>query len=177
MEVTNYHRFIWRAVLAHRRALGLPLDVQIGSRRQRLKTLREADAAVVRRLRDRKDLLDVIAEHRFEDFRDERTPRAETLDRLLAAVDQEQRAGRLVFDDLGALYWQLLESFPAIEAAYRARSPVVIADEHQDASELQDALVRRLGHRRLIILADPMQLIYGFRGSNPETAGTAHARE
>ena len=168
VEVTNYHRFFWRAVLAYRRALGLPLDVRIGSRQRRLKALREADAQAVGRLRKQQGLLDALAEHRFEGFRDDRTPPQDRLDRLLAAVEQEQRAGRLVFDDLGTLVWQLFESFPAIAAAYRARYPVVIADEHQDASELQDAFVRRLGHRRLIILADPMQLIYGFRGSKPE---------
>jgi hypothetical protein len=176
VEVTNYHRFFWRAVLAYRRALGLPLDVRIGSRHRRLKALREEDAQAVVRLRGQERLLDALAEHRFEGFQDERTPQGETLGRLLAAVEQEQRAGRLVFDDLGALFWRLLESYPAIDAAYRARYPVVIADEHQDASELQDAFVRRLGHRRLIILADPMQLIYGFRGSKRERL-ERHVRE
>jgi superfamily I DNA/RNA helicase len=119
-------------------------------------------------LRSQEGLLDALAEHQFEYFQDERTPEGETLDRLLAVIEREQRAGRLVFDDLGALFWRLIEAFPAVDAAYRARYPVVIADEHQDASELQDAVVRRLGHRRLVVLADPMQLIYGFRGSKPE---------
>jgi superfamily I DNA/RNA helicase len=168
IEVTNYHRFFWRAVRAYRRALGLPLDVQIGSRRGRLSALREADQQAIARLQSQEGLLDALAEHQFEYFQDERTPVGETLDRLLAVIEQEQRAGRLVFDDLGALFWRLVEAFPAVDAAYRARYPVVIADEHQDASELQDAVVRRLGRRRLVVLADPMQLIYGFRGSKPE---------
>jgi len=72
----------------------------------------------------------------------------------------------LVFDDLGALFWKLLEKYPAIAKAYADRYPVVIADEHQDASELQDAFVRRFGARKLVVFADPMQLIYGFRGSD-----------
>jgi superfamily I DNA/RNA helicase len=168
IEVTNYHRFLWRAVRAYRRALRLPLDVQIGSRGRRMGALQAADRQAVARLRNEEGLLDAFAEHGFERFRDERTPDRETLERLLAAIDQEQRAGRLVFDDLGALFWTLLESFPTVDEAYRARYPVVIADEHQDASELQDAVVRQFGQQRLIILADPMQLIYGFRGSKPE---------
>jgi hypothetical protein len=111
---------------------------------------------------------DALAEQRFEPFRDERTPETEALDRILHAVTQEHRAGRLVFDDLGALFWTLLESYPVLDRAYKTRYPVVIADEHQDASALQDAVVRRLASRRLLVLADPMQLIYGFRGSRPE---------
>lgn len=168
IEVTNYHRFFWRAVRSYRRALGLPQDMEIGSRRRRLAALKEADSDAVSRLGDQDGLLDALAEHSFPRFQDERTPHEDTLERLLRAVEQEQRAGRLVFDDLGALLWRLLENFRVVDAAYQARYPVVIADEHQDASELQDALVRRLAHRRLIIFADPMQLIYGFRGSKPE---------
>ena len=52
----------------------------------------------------------------------------------------------------------------------------MIADEHQDASALQDALVRRLGTVRLTVLADPMQLIHGFRGARIERLD-AHREE
>jgi superfamily I DNA/RNA helicase len=55
-----------------------------------------------------------------------------------------------------------------VERAYLRRYPIVIADEHQDASALQDAVVRRLGTARLSVLADPMQLIHGFRGARIE---------
>ena len=43
---------------------------------------------------------------------------------------------------------------------------MVIADEHQDASALQDAVVRRLARRRLVVFADEMQLIHEFRGAS-----------
>ncbi len=168
VEVTNYHGFFWRVVRCYRRALGLPAQVEIGSRRQRLLALEAADRQAVDQLRGREGLLDGFAEQAFECFRDDRTPDSGTRERLLVAVEAEHRAGRLVFDDLGALTWRLLESFPAVDTAYRARYPVVIADEHQDASELQDAIVRRFARHRLVVLADPMQLIYGFRGSRPE---------
>jgi len=168
IEVTNYHGFFWRAVWANRRALGLPLDTQIRSRRTRTEALKAADADGVARLTKHDGVLEAFAEQRFERFRDDRTPDQEGLERMLSTLEHEQQQGRLVFDDLGALFWRLLESFPVLDKAYKTRYPVVIADEHQDASELQDSVVRRLGSRRLIILADPMQLIYGFRGSRPE---------
>ena len=168
VEVSNYHGFFWRAVWANRRALGLPLEAQIRSRRTRQQALKAADPGCVAALTKHEGMLEALSEQRFERFRDERTPDQQALDRLLDAVAREQRQGRLVFDDLGALFWSLLESFPVLDDAYCSRYPVVIADEHQDASELQDAVVRRLATKRLIILADPMQLIYGFRGSRPE---------
>ena len=168
VEVANYHRFFRREVWAHRRALGLPLDVQIGTFRRRREALRVADAEAVEALRQHEGMLEAFAEQRFARFRDERAPNEDRRERLLAAVEHELRFGRLVFDDLGALFWALLERYPVLDGAYQARYPVVIADEHQDASELQDAVVRRLADRRLVVLADPMQLIYGFRGSKPE---------
>ena len=166
--IANYHRFFWRAVWAHRRALGLPLDVQIVSRKQRLDALRGADPDGFKSLKDHDGLAESLAEHRFPLFQDDRTPDEQLLNRFLARIDAEHASGRLVFDDLGALFWKLVETFPVLDAAYKSRFPVVLADEHQDASELQDAFVRRLATQRMAIFADPMQLIYGFRGSRPE---------
>lgn len=187
VEVTNYHRFFWHGVLAYRRALGLPMQLDVGSRGRREGALRCVDAVLVEELKHVAGMTESLAEHSFAEFRDDRTPDEETLGRLLAVVRAEQQAGRLVFDDLGALFWSLLEQFPAVEQAYQLRYPVVIADEHQDASALQDALVRRFGSDRLVIFADPMQLIHEFRGASQErldlqlaecdenlTLGTAH---
>lgn len=167
IEVANYHGFFRREVWAYRRALGLPMGVNIGSTRRRHEALKRFDPETFELLRKRQGTLEAFAEQKFEPFRDERTP-SDALARLLNAVEAEQHAGRLVFDDLGALFWQLLETFPVLDRAYKARYPVVVADEHQDASELQDAVVRRLASKRLLVFADPMQLIYGFRGSKPE---------
>lgn len=166
VDVTNYHRFFWHGVLAYRRALRLPMRLDIGSRRRREDALCRVDEELVKELRRAEGLIDCLAEHAFPELRDHRTPNEETLQRLLPIVAEEQRRGRLVFDDLGALFWSLLGRFPAVEEAYRCRYPVVIADEHQDASALQDAVVRRLAHDRLVVFADPMQLIHEFRGAS-----------
>jgi len=176
VEVANYHGFFRREVWAYRRALGLPLESEMTSWRQRLETLKAVDAQAVAALNVYKGFLEAFAEQRFERFHDERTPNEPTRRQLLGAIETEIHAGHVTFDDLGALFWQLLETYPVLDDAYKRRYPVVIADEHQDASELQDAVVRRLGHERLIILADPLQLIYGFRGSKHERLDR-HAEE
>ncbi len=168
VDVSNYHRFFWRGVLAYRRALELPMQLDVGSRRRREEALQRADSDLVKQLRVSQGMIESLAEHAFSEFRDQRTPEPGALANLLAVVEAEQQAGRLVFDDLGALFWSLLERFPTLAKAYRTRYPVVIADEHQDASSLQDALVRRLGTERLVVFADPMQLIHEFRGASED---------
>lgn len=173
---TNYHQMFWHAVRAHRTTLGLPLTVEVGSAARRRRALETADPAAAQSLLLHAGLLDAFAEHAFSAFQDHRTPGPDQLARLLAAIHQEQQAGRLIFDDFGALFWRLLDTHPTIEAAYRARFPVIIADEHQDASALQDAVVRRLAADTLIVLADPLQLIHGFRGARAERLD-AHLRD
>jgi hypothetical protein len=167
VEVTNYHRFFWRAVNSYRRALGLPMALDLGSRKRRVEALRTAVGGdALKPLVRTPGLIEALAEHRHPLFQDDRTPDAELLSQLLEAVRSEQVSGRLVFDDLGALFWELLDRFPSVAAAYLRRFPIVIADEHQDASALQDAVARRLGQSRLVVFADPMQLIHGFRGAS-----------
>jgi DNA helicase-2/ATP-dependent DNA helicase PcrA len=166
IEITNYHRLAWQAVMAYRRCLNLPDVLDIGSTRRRAAVLRDGCPDGFAAIKEHDGLIDSIAEHTFPALRDQRSPPADLRDALLAIVASEQRAGRLVFDDLGALFWRLLEEHPAIAAAYANRYPAVIADEHQDASCLQDAIVRRFGTHRLVVLADPLQLIHGFRGAN-----------
>jgi superfamily I DNA/RNA helicase len=168
VEITNYHRFFWHGVRAYRRALGLPMRLDIGSIRRRTEAFQCEDAELVTELSSSEGLIESIAEHAFPEFQDHRTPDPETLARSITIVEREQRAGRLVFDDLGALFWSLLQRFPVVDAAYRSRYPVVIADEHQDASALQDTVVRRLSGGRLVVFADPMQLIHQFRGASSE---------
>jgi superfamily I DNA/RNA helicase len=166
IEITNYHRFFWHGVRAYRRALGLPLETEIVSRRRRKEALERTVPDLVRRLDDY--MLDSLAEQALREFQDARTPPPDELTRLVAGVEEEHRAGRLIFDDLGALFWSLLSRLRAVNDAYGRRYRVVIADEHQDASALQDAFTRLLGQDGLVIFADPMQLIHGFRGASPE---------
>lgn len=176
VEITNYHRLAWQAVMAYRRCLDLPDALDIGSSKRRAAVLREGCPDGFAAIKDHDGLIDSIAEHAFPALRDQRSPAPELRDALLAIVASEHRAGRLVFDDLGALFWRLLEEHPTIAAAYAARYPAVIADEHQDASCLQDAIVRRFGTHRLVVLADHLQLIHGFRGADLERLRT-HWRE
>lgn len=166
IEITNYHRLCWQTVSAYRRCLQLPPGFDVGSSRRREQALKACSPDGWQHLKTHKSLVASLAEHEFARFRDARTPPPHLLTELLDGVFAEQRAGRLVFDDFGALFWRLLETQPTVAAAIQSRFPAVVADEHQDASALQDAIVRRLGARRLVVLADHLQLIHGYRGAD-----------
>lgn len=168
VEVTNYHRFFWAGFGDHRRALGLPMALRLSSWNRRAAVLRGADAAAVKALGGDRFLLESIAEQTHAGLGAPIALAPERVNRLVAAVRADVTRGNVTFGDFGPLYWELLVRFPAVAAALEARYPVVIADEHQDASALQDALLRRIGGRRRIVLADPRQLIYGWRGADPD---------
>ena len=166
IEVSNYHSFFWQAVGAYRRALGLPEELRMTTWRRRQSILRGADARAVDLLERQRHLLEAFAEQAHPEVSIPTGLEEARVRRLLDAVSSEHLRGNLVFDDLGALFWTLISSFPTVRQAFRSRYPVLIADEHQDASLLQDALVGELGGRHRIVLADPMQLIHGWRGAD-----------
>ena len=51
IHITNYHRFFWRGVSAYRRALGLPMHLDIGSRQRRQDALESAEPTLAQELR------------------------------------------------------------------------------------------------------------------------------
>ena len=81
------------------------------------------------------------------------------------------------FDQLAHKVSTLLGRSSAICGALASRYPIVICDEHQDASEGQHGVIMAIGSAgsRLLVFADPMQAIYG---SDAETAARwAHLQE
>ncbi len=88
-----------------------------------------------------------------------------------AEVDRRKRdRGLRDFDDLLELLHDLLAD-PAhgatAAARIRARYLVVLVDEFQDTDPLQWDILRRTfhGHRPLVLVGDPKQAVYAFRGA------------
>ncbi|MDQ6649204.1 MAG: UvrD-helicase domain-containing protein, partial [Actinomycetota bacterium] len=80
-----------------------------------------------------------------------------------------------VLDALGALdYAELVHRAvsiagrPDVRADLRARFPVVFVDEYQDTDPAQEALLGQLAGdgRNLVVVGDPDQAIYAFRGAD-----------
>ncbi len=78
--------------------------------------------------------------------------------------------GLLDYDDLLTFFALALED-AQVGAALRARWPCVLVDEHQDSNPVQLDIVYGLGgpDPNVMLVGDPAQAIYGFRGSAPHT--------
>lgn len=77
-------------------------------------------------------------------------------------------AGLLTFDDMLLFTWEHLQD-EQNRASWAARFDYVIQDEGQDSSPAQDALAEMLArdHKNYMVVGDPAQSIYSFRGSSP----------
>lgn len=81
--------------------------------------------------------------------------------------NQLMRQNGLDFDDLLMLTVKLFEAEPKILEKYQKIYTYVLVDEYQDTNFAQYRLLRLLAvHRRLFVVGDDAQSIYGFRGSD-----------
>jgi DNA helicase-2/ATP-dependent DNA helicase PcrA len=74
------------------------------------------------------------------------------------------------YEDLIARPALLLAAQPELREAYRARFRHLLVDEYQDLNEAQYHLFRSLAGpgAAIMVIGDPDQAIYGFRGASPE---------
>src|ERR1700730_9100226 len=96
--------------------------------------------------------------------------------RVLAAAYQAyqermQRGRMLDFRDLIIEAIELLQSNLRLLERLRARFPLILVNEFQDVAPAQFELLQLLAppasHPRLVVVGDPDQSIYGFRGTVP----------
>lgn len=92
-------------------------------------------------------------------------------DNLSTWAYQNDGAGFEIMADKVAGY---LESHPIVRQALARRYPVIVCDEHQDASEAQHRTIMalRMGGARLRIFGDPLQAIFANAKSDSAMAST-----
>ena len=90
--------------------------------------------------------------------------------RFIAFLDAEKRARGVVdFDDLLLRTLALLDDDAVLERV-RRQFDAIFVDEFQDTDRVQARIIDRLARdRRLVVVGDPKQSIYGFRRADPET--------
>jgi exodeoxyribonuclease V beta subunit len=89
-----------------------------------------------------------------------------------AEVDRRKRRQQLIdYDDMLIRLRDTLvdpTTGPIAQRRLRARYQVVLVDEFQDTDPVQWTILREAfhGHRTLVLIGDPKQAIYGFRGAD-----------
>ena len=88
--------------------------------------------------------------------------------RLYAA--RKRAANAMDFDDLLALWLQLVQEQAEAREHYQRRFQFVLVDEYQDTNKLQSELIDLLAarHRNVMVVGDDAQSIYSWRGANFE---------
>ncbi len=90
----------------------------------------------------------------------------DTLDDYTA---EKHKRSYLDFDDLEEKTHHLLANDSAVRNSYKAQFHRISVDEFQDTNNLQRMIITTLappGENRLLIVGDPKQSIYGFRGAD-----------
>src|SRR5205814_2611294 len=98
--------------------------------------------------------------------------RLRVLARVYQSYPQRITDARLLdFRDLISGAIELLQSNPALRDRLRSKFRLVLVDEFQDVDPAQFSLLRLLAppesRPRLVVVGDPDQSIYGFRGTVP----------
>ena len=77
-------------------------------------------------------------------------------------------ANAMDFDDLLMLTVEVLERFPEALTKWRKAFRYVMVDEYQDTNHAQYRLLQLIAgeHRNLMVVGDPDQSMYGFRGAD-----------
>ena len=105
------------------------------------------------------------AASRLADIKDKKERNAEKI-RLF------NEEGLIHFDLFAKLTHELLSKSKALTSIICDSYPVIILDEFQDTNKDEWNFIKVLGKKsRLIVLADPEQRIYEFRGADPKRIG------
>lgn len=82
---------------------------------------------------------------------------------------RKKEAGRIDFDDMLLLCYQLSCRRPDILKKWQERYSYILIDEFQDSSRIQYEIVKLLAgkKRNLFVVGDDDQSVYGFRGATP----------
>lgn len=77
-------------------------------------------------------------------------------------------ANAMDFDDLLLLTYRLFDEHEDVRKEYAERFRYVLVDEYQDTNHVQQLIVTLLTkeHRRICVVGDDAQSIYGFRGAD-----------
>lgn len=105
----------------------------------------------------------------------EENPCNQTTPRLLAEAYQRATSAQLqrrllTFDDQLLWTWRLLQDDAEARARWSGRFSFVLQDEAQDCNPVQSEIAEMLArpHGNYMMVGDPAQSIYGFRGAAPE---------
>ena len=114
-------------------------------------------------------ITDVLYNSDKEAIRRDQEARVPMVGAIYAAYARQcKQSNAMDFDDLLLLTYRLFNEHDDIRTKYADRFRYVLVDEYQDTNYAQQCVVLQLTkeHRRICVVGDDAQSIYGFRGAN-----------
>lgn len=177
IEITNFHSFFQKYVWAYSKYIGLNQDLIITSPKQRKKILDERLSVINNYTGDyyQHSWIDSLLEGEFYPLYNGNIrpsvrkimPYKDDIIKVIKMVNQE---GYMGFSDLGYYMNRILDKSPELLRFIQLKYELIILDEYQDASNLQDEIVRKLvgETNKAIFFSDSKQMIYGWRGASSD---------
>lgn len=177
IEVTNFHSLFQKYVWAYSKYLGLNENLTVSSPRQRKKLLDEKLAYISDYNKDDEvqyEWVEPLLEGEFYPL----TPKGNikpTVKKLVPykediknKIKEINKDGYLGFSDMGYYMKELLNKSLHLLRTIQNKYRMIILDEYQDTSDLQDEIVRKIigENNYAIFFADSKQMIYGWRGAS-----------
>lgn len=179
IEIINFHSFFQKYVWAYSKYLGLKETLIIMSPKQRKEVLQKKFSVIPEykvNNRDQYDWAEALLEGDFRPLTykgnvkpaiKKLIPCKEDIKDIIKEVNKE---GYIGFSDMAYYMWKLLNKSQALLNIIQNKYNLIILDEYQDSSDLQDKIVKKLigKNNKAIFFADSKQMIYGWRGASSE---------
>ncbi|ARC83767.1 phoH-like family protein [Clostridium argentinense CDC 2741] len=177
IEVSNFHSFFQKYVWSYSNYLSLTKNLIITSPKQRRLHLERALSQISDYTGDDNQYgwVESLLEGEFYPL----TPKGNikpVVKKLIPykediqnGIMQLNKEGYIGFSDIGYYMNKLLDKSPSLLKTIQNKYPLIILDEYQDASDLQDKIVKKLvgQSNNAIFFSDSKQMIYGWRGASP----------
>lgn len=176
IEVTNFHSFFQKYVWAYSKYIGLDENLIITSTKQRKEILDEKLSFILKYTGDKYQYgwIDSLLEGELYPLFNGKIrtsvkdilPYKDDIEKIIKDVNKK---GYLGFSDIGYYMNKLLTKSSELLKIIQRKYEVIVLDEYQDVSDLQDEIVKKIiGNRnKAIFFSDSKQMIYGWRGASP----------
>lgn len=179
IEITNFHSFFQKYVWAYSKFLGLKENLIIMSPKQRREKIKNKLSFIPDFDGDNNEQYEWVEALLEGDYRPltnkgnvkpaikKLIPYKEDIKNVIKEIN---KGGYIGFSDIAYYMWELLQKSQALLNIIQNKYNLIILDEYQDASDLQDKIVKKLIGKcnKAIFFADSKQMIYSWRGASSE---------
>ncbi|MGL4731543.1 MAG: UvrD-helicase domain-containing protein [Clostridium sp.] len=173
IEITNYHSFYQKYIWAYSEYLGLPSSINIMSPMNRKKAIKEflIQKGIANPTESQINWATDLLEGDFSPQNKKKLNEVKKIlslkEEIIEYIKTLNKEGNIAFSDFGYYMNVLIQKSKSFLNILRNKYQLVVLDEYQDSSDIQDFIVKQLigTNNKAVFFADPKQMIYEWRGA------------